>query len=117
MIVRETRGWQIHAGKDLYAEVSNYLGQTIASRVDTARRLAISNRILIQAEAEAMEYITKILHSLNRTDIEVTFGDSAKDEVVLIHWKEMQKPVWNPLVRSSRLDALAFGFMPLAIQN
>jgi hypothetical protein len=118
MVVRETRGWQLHAGKDLYAQVSNYLGQTIATRVDTARTLAVNNRILIQAEAEALEYITKMLHSLNRTDIEVTFGNTKKDEGVLTYLKETQHPMLiSPSAKPVKTDAFVFGFLPLTLHN
>jgi hypothetical protein len=117
MLVRETRSWQLHAGKDLYPEVSNYLGQTIATRIDTARSLSVSNRILIQAEVEALEYITTLLQNFNRKYVEVTFGDAQKDAVVLAHWKEIQKPVRTPLVKSTQIDALAFGFLPLTLRQ
>lgn len=37
MLIRETRSWQVHVGKDLYPQVGEYLGKTISARMDTAR--------------------------------------------------------------------------------
>jgi len=79
-VVRETRGFQVHAGKDLYPAVSAYLAEVIRNRMDTVRNRAIANRMLVQAEAEGKEYIESILHTLGREDVKVTFGDAAKDK-------------------------------------
>jgi hypothetical protein len=49
MTVMKTRAFQLHAGDDLYPELSRYLQQTIATRMDTLRALAIRNGILEQS--------------------------------------------------------------------
>jgi len=86
MIVRETRGLQVHVGKDLYPLVGTYLKERVAERIDTLRKAAISTQILMQAEKEGKEYIEKLLHTLHRQDILVTFETSvtAKSEPELV---------------------------------
>ncbi len=80
MIVQKTRSFQLHAGKDLYPEVSRYLQMTIHKRMDSIRREAMRNHILEQAEAEGKAYVEYVLHSVGRPDIKVTFGDAQKDK-------------------------------------
>jgi hypothetical protein len=82
LTVRETRGFQLHAGKDLYPTVTAMFGDVIEARMDTARNLALSNRILIQAEAEGKEYIESLLHTLGHQDVLVTFREAVKNKAV-----------------------------------
>ncbi len=77
MIIRETRSLQVHVGKDLYPLVGDYLKIRIADRIDTLRKAAITNRILLQAETEGKEYIESLLIALNRKDIKVMFEEKA----------------------------------------
>ncbi len=69
MIIRETRSFQIHVGKDLYASVGSYLQAIMKERADTVRNHAIAHRILIQAETEGKAYIEELLEAVGRTDI------------------------------------------------
>jgi len=116
MIIRETRSFQFHAGRDLYPLVGSYLGGLVATRMDTAKYLAETNRILIQAEAECKEYLEGLLHTLGRQDILVTFGDEKKDKKVEEYRKVLNKNKFVPLHRPNymtRFDAIPFGFLPL----
>jgi hypothetical protein len=116
MVIRETRSWQVHVGKDLYPAVGEYLGKTIASRMDTAQRLAESNRILIQAEAEGKEYVESILKALGHEQVVVTFNDVARDEVVAAYQASLNKPMLVlPRNRTNIQKAaiIPFGFLPL----
>lgn len=113
MIIRRTRGFQLHAGKDLYPEVGSYLGETIQSRLDSTRHRAIAHRILIQAEAEGKEYIESILHALGYTRVEVTFNDESKDTEVEEYIQTLHKNNWIPSSRpaiSARM--FPFPFLP-----
>lgn len=83
MVIRETRAFQLHAGKDLYPLVGRYLGDILAERIDTVRNLAMVNRILVQAEAEGKEYIEGVLKAAGRANVKVTFGDEASDNEVI----------------------------------
>ena len=82
MIIRKTRSFQLHAGADLYPEVSRYLKESITERMDTIRATAIENLILEQAEAEGKAYIETLLKALGRQDITVSFGDAKKDSEI-----------------------------------
>lgn len=116
MTVRETRNMQVHIGKDLYPEVVTYLGNTLATRSDTAQHLAETNRILLQAEAEGKEYVQGLLHALGHDHIEVTFNDTALDAKVTAYLKAHQKIVIPaPRTKNNLLEAAAipFGFLPL----
>jgi hypothetical protein len=112
MVIRETRSFHLHAGKDLYPLVGNYLQATIAGRMDTVRHMAVMNRILVQAEEEGKEYITALLHELGRPDIVVRFADEEGD----VKSAPVQHPAavytslrkLNPLV-----EAIPFGFLPI----
>ena len=95
MIVRETRSLQVHVGKDLYPLVGDYLKTRVAERIDTLRKAAITNRILLQAETEGKEYIESLLRAMNRKDILVTFNNPA------VASKENKKPVAKSLSMSS----------------
>jgi hypothetical protein len=116
MTVRETRNMQVHAGKDLYPEVVTYLGKTLAARSDTALHLAETNRILLQAEAEGMEYVQGLLHALGHHHIEVTFNDTALDAQVAAYLEAHHKTVIPaPRTKKNLLEAAAipFGFLPI----
>lgn len=118
-IIRETRGFQLYAGKDLYPTVSTYLSQVIHGRMDSARNLAATNRILIQAEAEGKEYIESILRTLGHRAVVVTFNDQARDKEVDDYLKALQKDQWVPPARSTltiNAEAIPFGFLPLSKQ-
>jgi hypothetical protein len=82
MVITKTRSFQLHAGADLYPEVSRYLKEVLAERKDSVRRLAIRNHILEQAEAEAKEYIENLLRAVGRQDVVVTFNDNNKDRLI-----------------------------------
>ncbi len=117
MLIRETRSVQVHVGKDLYPAVSDYLGKTIATRMDTARQLAESNRILIQAEAEGKEYIESILKALGHQQVVVTFNDEARDQLVAAYQASLEK---HPMIAPPRTQEtiqkasiISFGFLPL----
>jgi hypothetical protein len=113
MISRETRSFQIHAGKDLYPLVGSYLGTLIDSRMDTTRHMAEANRILLQTEAEGKEYIEGLLHLLGRTDIEVTFNDAEKDQTVAEYLATKRKKIILPPRNFTQAAAIPFGYLPL----
>ncbi len=116
MNILETRGFQLHAGKDLYPAVGSYLADAIRARMDSARNLAISNRILIQAEAEGKMYIESILMTLGRSDVKVTFNDEAKDRAAIAYLEALKKNSDFHPTRSApaaELETIALGFLPL----
>lgn len=116
MVVRETRGFQIRAGKDLYPEVVEYLSSTIAARIDTTRYRAESNRILLQAEAEGMDYLTGVLHALGRSDIKVTFSDEQRDAEVAVFLETKWSIPFAPArskANLTRASSIPFGFLPI----
>jgi hypothetical protein len=117
MVIRETRAVQIHVGKDLYPAIGDYLGKTIATRMDTARHLAESNRILIQAEAEGKEYIESILKALGQQQVVVTFNDADRDQLVTAYQASLkEQPILAPpRTRASvqKASIIPFGFLPL----
>lgn len=76
MVVTKTRSFQLHAGKDLYPEVSTYLQQTISERMDSIKNIAIENHILLQAETEAKAYVETLLKAIGRPDITVMVSDT-----------------------------------------
>lgn len=115
MVVRETRSFQLHAGKDLYPQVSKYLGTIIKERMDTTRQRAETNRILIQAEAEAKEYVERTLQMLGHDQIEVTFNDATKDEQANTYLLTTQKKkgIKPPSTALAQATAIPFGFLPM----
>ena len=113
MIIRETRSFQIYAGKDLYPLVGSYLGTLIDSRMDTTRHMAEANRILLQTEAEGKEYIEGLLHILGRTDIVITFNDAAKDQSVAEYLATHRKKTILPPRNLTQAAAIPFGYLPL----
>ncbi len=114
LVVRETRSFQVYAGKDLYPLVARYVGELLTERMDTVRNLAIANRILIQAEAEAKEYIEGLLKAAGRSDIQVTFGDEATDKEVIKFNVEQQEKYPVPAFKNTRaqLEEVSFEFVP-----
>jgi Protein of unknown function (DUF4230) len=76
MIIRETRSWQFHLGKDLYPLVGNYIKERIAQRLDTLRQTALAHHILVQAETEGKEYIEGLLKATNQSHIRVVFMEA-----------------------------------------
>jgi hypothetical protein len=82
--------------------------------IDTVRHLAIANRILIQAEAEAKEYIEGLLKAAGRSDIKVTFGDEATDkEVIQFNVGQREKYRIPPFrYTSAQQEVISFGFVP-----
>ncbi len=117
MVIRETRSVQVHVGKDLYPQVGEYLGKTISARMDTARQLAESNRILIQAEAEGKEYIESILKASGQQQVVITFNDAVRDQLVAAYQASLkEQPILAPpRTRASMQQAsiIPFGFLPL----
>jgi hypothetical protein len=112
-IIRETRSFQIHAGKDLYPLVGSYLGTLINARMDTTRHMAETNRILLQTEAEGKEYIEGLLHVLGRTDIVITFNDAEKDQSVAEYLATHRKKIILPPRNLTQAAAIPFGYLPL----
>jgi hypothetical protein len=112
MVIRETRSFHLHAGKDLYPLVGNYLQAAIANRIDTVRHMAVTNRVLAQAEEEGKEYIISLLHELGRSDVVVRFKDevpkSLSNPVQSIHSVQVSARQRNQLIES-----IPFGFLPL----
>jgi hypothetical protein len=107
MIVRETRSVQVHVGRDLYPAVGNHLQVILAERVVNVETLAVTQRILVQAEQEGKEYIESLLKSLGRSDILVRFANQPDKEKMLINHPPAQTN------QASLLEVLSFGFVPL----
>jgi len=107
MIVRETRSWQWHVGRDLYPEVSYYLQAAIAGRMDSIRHRAVANRILMQAEEEGREYITRLLNELGRSDIRVRFVDEEWSGKIAL--STPRKRLVNSMI--TQVESIPFGFM------
>lgn len=114
LVVRETRSFQIYAGKDLYPLIGRYVGELLAERMDTVRDLAIANRILIQAEAEAKDYIEGLLKAARHANVKVTFGDEASDNEVIRFNADQRKMFSVPFRRhtQAQLEEVSFGFIP-----
>lgn len=106
MVIRETRSFQVHVGKDLYPQVGQYLQHVIATRVDTVRTMAVANRILAQAEEEGKEYVISLLRELGHTDIEVWFADQQNE----VTRTKSTKPPFRNL--SAKVDFMPFGVIP-----
>jgi Protein of unknown function (DUF4230) len=116
MIIRETRSFQIHIGKDLYAPVGSYLQAIIKERADTVRSHAIANRILMQAETEGKAYIEELLKAVGRTDIKVFFAEEAmtrsiENTTVEIPTLSITSSTQKKLHAAS-VESIAFGFLP-----
>lgn len=72
MVLRETRSFQLHAGKDLYPAVAKYLQSALAARMDSVKNMAVAQRILAQAEEEGKAYVEHLLQSIGRGDVRVS---------------------------------------------
>ncbi len=114
MKILETRGFQVHAGKDLYPTVGNYLGDIIRARSDSARSLAIANRILVQAEAEGKAYVESILKTLGHGDVTVTFDSEAKDKAIAEYLVTLlREDFLSPVLPQKISEPIVLGFLPL----
>lgn len=116
MNILETRGFQVHAGKDDYPTVIGYLGDIIHTRMDSTRMLAMANRILVQAEAEGKMYVEDMLKTLGRADIQVTFDSEAKDKTATAFIATLKKdtPRYpSQRVSEAELETMMMGFLPL----
>jgi hypothetical protein len=117
MIIRETRSFQIHVGKDLYASVGSYLQTIIKERADTVRNHAIANRILLQAETEGKMYIEELLKAVGRTDIKVFFAEEAITRSMENTTVKIEKPSIKPSndknLQAASIECIAFGFLPV----
>jgi hypothetical protein len=74
--IRETRSFQVHAGKDHYPLVSRYLGEVIAGRMEVMRTMALANRILRQAEEEGKAYVESLLKAAGHEEIKIRVGEN-----------------------------------------
>lgn len=110
MVIRETRSFQIHVGRDLYTQVCQHLQQVIATRTDSVRHLAVANRILAQAEKEGKEYVIKLLQELGHGKIEIIVADE-QSTTALIQSTHRQSTATRNL--SANVDGTPFGFVPL----
>jgi hypothetical protein len=110
MIVRETRAIQVYVGKDLYAQVPNYMQQLVNERIALVCTLAVSNQILVQAEAEGKQYIEGLLATLGYQNVRVTFPGPVPGS--------RSKPVESLAIKernvstSSLQTFLSYGFIP-----
>jgi hypothetical protein len=116
LIVRETRSFQMHAGKDSYPQVISYLQTTIAARMDTARALAIRNYILLQTEAEAKEYIESMIRAMGHPHVPVMISDPATTQEVIKYTAGLREN--EQVMKASRTpdrkgQAARLGFLPL----
>lgn len=116
LTVRETRGFQLHAGKDLYPDVTAQLSSVIQNRMDTARSMALANHILLQAEAEAKEYVESLLHTFGHSSVTVTFNDEKTDKAVSDYLEAIHKTKFTP-ARShnftSLRESITMGYLPM----
>lgn len=115
MIVRETRAFQLHAGKDLYPQVATYLGSQIALRIDTVRYQAEASRILIRAETEAKEYLDGILHVLGHTGVEVIFKDAARNATAAAYQQAHKKVIPAPARTKAKAEMVHADFPTLTL--
>jgi hypothetical protein len=99
MTIRETRGFQLRLGKDLYPQVGRYMSAAIQAQLDSTRHRAVSHQILIQAEAEGKEYIESILLALGHAGVSVTFNDETKDQEVRQYIQALHRNEWVPSTR------------------
>jgi polyphosphate kinase len=110
MTIRETRGFQLHLGKDLYPQVGRYLSSAIQTELDSTRHRAIAHQILVQAEAEGKEYLESILLTLGHAGVAVTFNDAAKDQEVQDYIQALHRNRWVPTRPSIIAKANPFMF-------
>jgi|GEM_PF-1014329 len=112
MIVRETRAFQVHAGKDLYPLVADYFKTALAARMDTLRHTALANRIVTQAEEEGREYVEGLLSGIGRHDIIVTVGAAPIKESAMPP-RDSNQPSTKQSAFNASLEVIPFGFIPL----
>ena len=72
MKVRQTRHFQLHAGKDQYPVVGRYFQAVVATRIDSLQQSAMALKILHQAEQEAVAYVQQWLRILHHPEVTVT---------------------------------------------
>ena len=116
MIFRETRSFQLYAGKDLYPQIGTQLSAILAERKDTLIHRAISHRILLQAEAEAKEYVESLLRSVGYGHVSVTFGTPENDQRVNDYLRTKSPPSFTARKKEMALanvEWIPFGFLPL----
>ncbi len=115
MVIRETRSFQVYAGKDVYPLVGQYLQTILAARMDSVENMAVTNRILAQAEEEGKEYILALLHQVGRADIVVRFADEETlvqaNAVTHVHASRLSSR------NTSNTEAIPFGFIPLHLAD
>lgn len=110
--IRRTRGFTLHAGKDLYPEVSIYMKEIIAGRVDSISAIAKRHNILEQAELEAKAYVVGLAQAAGRADIIVRFEDETTLQV-----KPMAEENRNTPSTVSLLKLLSTTFVPPPAQR
>jgi len=106
MQLRETRSLHVHVGKDLYPAIGNYLRSAVASRIDSVRKMAVSQRILVQAEVEVKEYIEGLLKYINRTDIDVIVANEKTNTSIKVVTDRNKFIQFQP----AAIEAIPFGF-------
>jgi hypothetical protein len=107
MVFRETRSLQVHIGKDLYPVIGNYVQSLIANRIDSVKQMAVTQRILVQAEVEGKQYIEVLLRSVGRADIQVIFKKENPATLTTVANKVDPKESY-----SETFEAIPFGFIP-----
>jgi hypothetical protein len=106
MVVREVRSFQLHAGKDLYPQIGQYLQAAVQARKDSIEGAALTNRILVQAEKEGREYIISALKELGVLNVQVRFAEDAVTNQFIPQSAESKKML-------ASLEAISFGFISL----
>jgi hypothetical protein len=112
MTVRETRSMMVHVGKDMYPQVAHYVQVTLHERVELIKQMAVTNRILIQAEEEGKEYIEKLLHQLGCGNVEVKFVNEGKEIIPESKPKAVKQVQSNRAKLASAVESIPFGFLP-----
>ena len=80
MEVKKVKGFQIHIGKDLHAEVLSYLTEIVTRRKKAIVQLSVENGIVEETKKGAEEYITSLLRGLNIEHVELVFETEAPIE-------------------------------------
>ncbi len=78
MEVKRVKSFQIHIGKDLYAEVLTFLKDIVSRRKKAIIQLSLNNGIVNETQKGAREYITSLLKGLNIPPVPIEF-DQEKD--------------------------------------
>ena len=71
MVLRDTRTFRVHIGRNLYPQVADGLKQEVTFRSDSLKSIAIGNHILLQTETEGKAWLEWFLASVGRGDIAV----------------------------------------------